>query len=737
MNIARAGRAVKREGSYSSPDAEFRPDIEGLRAFAVIVVILDHVVSWPSGGFIGVDVFFVISGFLITGILMRQYERTGRISFATFYTKRIKRILPVAVVVLLCTVLVSALLYFTPRSSEIASQGLSSLIFVENWHLIRLGTNYLGGDSGTSPLQHYWSLSVEEQFYVFWPWGILLVAAVSSRLRRRPALTTALAAVLGLLIVASFAWSVYETATRPSWSYFSFESRAFELATGALVYVVGRRVQLPSRWRPAVAVVGMLLLLASVFALSTATPFPGPGAALPVAGTGMIIVAGIGSTPTERARARFLVPLTNPVSRHLGKISYSLYLWHFPIIIFATSLWPAGGALVPLGALLLTFAISELSYRFIEKPARSARWRPRALTRLHWFRPVRRPLRLAALITAAFVLLALVHVASIGGQGESASAIPSAARLADEITAVPGKKESGTELQHELGSALHDTSWSSLVPDLDHTDDSDTALQTLQPYGCIHDVFDGPTDASRFREETANCSFGPPDASHTAVVLGDSIAISWMPAVIGALVPQGWRVTAAGYESCAANDSAAQERRLRPGFPDACSTARAAAEQQVVAMRPDLILVSSALGSFQRLLSGDVGASAQLEWRSGELSTLRRLAESGARIIVVGSPPESVPVEDCATRLTGPSSCEYSPGDDWKGKTAAEVSGVAIARAQGIDVDFIDTLDWFCTPAEECPALVGSTLVKIDNGHLSTDYSAQLSPLLAEALRQS
>jgi peptidoglycan/LPS O-acetylase OafA/YrhL len=231
--------SVEVRAEKALPVNTFRPDIQGLRALAVIVVILDHLFGWPSGGFVGVDVFFVISGFLITGLMLSEHQRTGQISWANFYRRRVRRIMPAAVVCLTLTVAASFLIYRTARFDSIRSDAIWSLFFGANWHYAEVGTDYLGSTGPVSPLQHFWSLSVEEQFYIIWPVvliGMLGVVGRPLRTRGRSA-NRALAAAMAAGVVGSFAWAVVDTATSPTWAYFSTFTRGWELAVGAMLAV--------------------------------------------------------------------------------------------------------------------------------------------------------------------------------------------------------------------------------------------------------------------------------------------------------------------------------------------------------------------------------------------------------------------------------------------------------------------------------------------------------------------
>ncbi|GGI37992.1 hypothetical protein GCM10010988_16750 [Cnuibacter physcomitrellae] len=365
----------------TTPRRALRPDIQGLRALAVVAVILDHAIGWPLGGFVGVDVFFVISGFLITGLLLRDVERTGRVSFRDFYAKRMRRILPAALVVLAITAAAGFVVFNVTRAWQTVWDAVYSLVFVANWHFAAQGTDYFHASDAVSPLQHFWSLSVEEQFYLVWPGLVMLLllvlpgalrpgaaasgsasAASASRMR---AVRIVVGIAAAIVVAASFGWAVLQTGSDPTVAYFSTLTRAWELALGAvLAAAVPLLLRLPSALRAVLGWAGLAGIVASFFLIDGgSTPFPGPWAALPVAATAVLIVGGVGG-----GRQRHLFPLTNPVSVFLGDMSYSLYLWHFPVIVFFAVLLPTPGPTTT-GIVLATIgALSLVSYFLVEQP---------------------------------------------------------------------------------------------------------------------------------------------------------------------------------------------------------------------------------------------------------------------------------------------------------------------------------------------------------------------------------
>ena len=342
---------------------QFRPDIEGLRAIAVGLVLLFHGYGHPfTGGYVGVDVFFVISGFLITSLLLREYTKTGRVSILGFYARRVRRILPASAAAVIATVLVSYHFLGFIAGNEIANDAKWTAVFAANIHFGLLGTDYLGSQLPPSPLQHMWSLGVEEQFYVVWP-GLFLLLVLFARRHR-----SALAAGLLVIIGASLVWSTIQTRSDATWAYFSPLTRAWELALGALVAVLALVV---SRAWPAwlielCSVVGLAFILVSAFTLNSSTHYPGSAVALPVVSAGLLIAAGCVNPATLVGRALAIRPM-----QWIGARSYSLYLWHWPILIIAEQrVRHPLSAIQNSGLLLAALVVTAFTYRLVENPVR-------------------------------------------------------------------------------------------------------------------------------------------------------------------------------------------------------------------------------------------------------------------------------------------------------------------------------------------------------------------------------
>ncbi|MFZ2241171.1 MAG: acyltransferase [Gordonia amarae] len=348
-----------------------RLDVQGLRAVAVLVVILNHLgVTGFGGGFVGVDVFFVISGYVITRMLLRDGEQRGGVRFLDFYAKRARRIVPAATLIIVLTVIAVFELTNFLRGARVLPDATAASLFLANVHFIATGSEYAMLGADPSPLQHYWSLAVEEQFYLVWPVVMALSMAVVAKVARfavRPALLT----VLAVVTVASYAHSIVLTADNATAAFYSPFTRFWELAIGCLVAVaepyVARRLAAPIA--TAIGWAGMIAVAVSVVRMSE-DGFPGAIAAVPVLGAAAVIVAG---TVPGRTGPATVLGMTVP--RYVGDISYSLYLVHWPICAVVAARFGADfSALTQVLLLLGTVAGSMAMYHLFEDPIRRSRF---------------------------------------------------------------------------------------------------------------------------------------------------------------------------------------------------------------------------------------------------------------------------------------------------------------------------------------------------------------------------
>ena len=341
-----------------------RTEIQALRAIAVLLVVTYHV--WPQAvpaGYVGVDVFFVISGFLITSLLLREVDRTGRLSVADFWARRARRILPAALTVLLACLAATIVLVPEHRWSQFLAEVGASTAYVQNWHLASDAVDYLAESNAASPVQHYWSLSVEEQFYLAWP--LLVLAGASVARGRRAAIGLLMAAAT----VLTLAYSIHATASNPEATYFATPARAWEFGAGGLLALLRPNDRVHEGLRCVFSWAGIAAIATAALAYGPTTAFPGLAAALPVAGAVAVIWAG---APVRRWSPTPVLRL--PPVQLTGNVSYSLYLWHLPLLVlapYATGRDVQGETRVVL--LMFVLVLAWLTKVLIEDPVRRGR----------------------------------------------------------------------------------------------------------------------------------------------------------------------------------------------------------------------------------------------------------------------------------------------------------------------------------------------------------------------------
>ncbi|MFF1252992.1 acyltransferase family protein [Pseudarthrobacter sp. NPDC058329] len=709
---------LKKRRSTAAPlKQNLRADIQGLRALAVVAVIADHMFHWPTGGFVGVDIFFVISGFLITGLLLREHERTGRISFLGFYRRRTQRILPAAFVVLVVTSIAAFVMFNAARASSVVHDAIWALFFSANWRFAIQGTDYFQATGPVSPLQHFWSLAVEEQFYFIWPWLMVLSFAILGVAKSGDARKgrVAVGVVMGAIVAASFFWSLGESADSPTMAYFSTFSRAWELGVGALLAVgAGLLNRIPAGVRSRLSWVGLAGIAASLFLINDSMAFPGPWAALPVFSTAVVIAAGTGGAVR--------VPvLTNPVSRYLGDVSYSLYLWHFPVIILA-DVFLEPGLLFFLTCLLLTGVFSTGSYHLVEQPFQKAPFlhryrhksdRQRAVEK--WWKQYSGRYQYGALGMLLITAIAVSGMALM----RSAPSAPTAAPVQPLVAQTPSPAETanpfgqvGQRLSQEIGGALAATVWPELNPSLD---DVLGKPQTPADVGRCQGAMPPPESA---------CTWGLATAPKTIVLVGDSTSSAYTKAFQDIIASKpDWKPIKKSMGGCRFVDLAFQNDVA--SIVEACPGRIEAAIDTINNIRPELVVITNGYKGTIRETGKPVTSA---EWNAALTRTLTKFAASAGKVVFLAPPPSGANIEDCYDRFSSPNDCLTTVESAWSSFVAAEQSA-----AKQFKAEVIDTRPLFCQ-ANRCPAFVGTTPVKVDHVHLTQAYVEKIAPAIDAAL---
>ncbi len=676
----------------------YRPDIQGLRAVAVLAVIADHFAGWPKGSFVGVDVFFVISGYLITGILVREFEARKTISFGGFYARRIKRILPAGLFVMGVTVCATRVLTGIDRYHFAAKDAIAAALFSANWHFAHTGINYFNQSLPPSPLQHYWSLSVEEQFYFVWPWLMLGLLVIGLRLRLWRHEHARLVAGLAIAVIsgASLAWAFAQTADSPRVAYFSTFDRAWELGLGALIAIAAPGIARAggragsrrggTRLRLLVAWAGLLAILASLVLVPTSSGVPAPWLLLPTLGTAAVLAAGAGLA------GRSLVPLTNPVSQYLGKISYSLYLWHFPVAVLIVTVVAQYSVAYWLAGLALIFGSAAASFHLLEDPARRGTWFVR--------RPGRLPIPAAGWLRYA---AACAATALVAGAGLLAVRSISPTRLVLGAPVVAGHTQDDP---HDcLGAAALDSR---------HRCAQTNSGDHVAPLpGELPDDTGGAYACYAYLGQRAHpCDYGSHrrDAIRVALV-GDSHAAALLAALEPQLDALNWRVTAYTGQTCA---------WLPAGLAPQC---RGLGEiQRALLRRRYAIVIATELRQYTNSVAQ-------------HLAAMRPVAATGTHIVVVEDDPAVAPAATACVIRIG-----YSPTGGCGTPVSAayrDPDRLALAAQRIPGARVIATRRFFCQDAF-CPATIGNVLVYRDTAaHVTASYARTLSPYLVQAIERA
>ncbi|MCP2637514.1 acyltransferase [Microbacterium sp. HD4P20] len=680
----------------------FRLDVQALRAVAIAAVVINHL--WPTrltGGYVGVDVFFVISGFLITGHLLREVAASGRIRLGAFYARRIRRLLPAALLVLaISAILVWAFLPY-PRWERNAAEIAASAGYVENWLLAGLSINYSALNDSASVAQHYWSLSVEEQFYLVWPlligFGVLACGRFFGQVGPH---RVVLALLLGVVVV-SFGASVAYTAAEPAQAYFVTFTRGWEFALGGVVAVAGSRIRMPRLVANLLALAGFAAVTVSAVVYGPETPFPGVAALLPVAGTAAIIAAGSGGHRLWHSSITDWRPV-----QWIGGISYSLYLWHWPLIVVAPFLLRAElNALTRIALLSSAVLLAWLTKLLVEDPGRE--WR-------FW--------RTSTRHSVILMLAGMGIVIALAGGLFGAYQLKSAADSPD--APIPSGACDGP-------AALSATSVC-----VDPFGPASTTYMTER-----NEYFHYPEECGETRPDTSQgelvpviiCDYSEGDADASEVwMVGDSHVQQWQGATFELAKQHGWRVTLAYRGHCPAADvayigfrSPATQEEV-----DACRRWSRGVSAAVVHARPDIVL--TAMASRQHLVDDGSGRSASEQFQDGLLADWNKWADAGVRVAPIADPPYNGEVRDPDCVVLN----QANPLECARPRVAAQPSDpivVAASRADRPGIQLIDLTDYFCD-ADTCYSVVGGVPVYYDADHLNLVYVRMLATAFGEAL---
>ena len=660
---------------------------------AVTLVVIFHV--WPerlTGGYVGVDVFFVISGYLITSHLLTQPPRTGR-DLGAFWARRIHRLLPAALTVLVVTAVVTRLLAPSTQWAGTAKEIIASALYVENWRLAASSVDYHAADAHPSPVQHYWSLSVEEQFYLLWPLIILAVAAAASRSGRG---TTAVArVVVGVVVLVSLAVSVAATVSSPASAYFITPTRVWELGIGGLVATTAslsssarlRTLAAPVAWA------GLAAVVAAGVTLTGETPFPGYVALLPVLGTAAVIWAGAQTavSPTGLLRSR-------PV-QWLDDVSYSVYLWHWPIVVLLP--FVSGGELGALdrsAVIVGTLVLAALTKTHVEDRFRHPRRGA----------PLRHSYRAAVAGMAVVTLVAGLQVLETGHRTAVAQE-----RLAEALGGEDPCLGAGSLVRGK--QACPQRAGGDLVPavDLAAEDKSDADVDR-----CFTDL---PFVGRR------TCTYG--DGPTQVALVGNSHAGHWLPALQVLAERNGWTITTYLVYQCTFSD--ARQRFPTQEASQGCYDYGQWVRERTSGDRYDLVVTS------ERQSVPVVGETPETTGPAavaGYATYLRQWAADGTNILVIKDPTSApMAVPDCFAANPDDHARCSGTRDEWvvDDPLAAAVDVVGLPTVRSVSFD-----DLVCGP-QTCDGAIGGVVAYYDRSHLTATYVTTMAPYMAAPIEEA
>ena len=723
-------RAARPSGAVGGH--RIRKDIEGLRAIAVFLVLPYHA-GWLlfPGGFVGVDIFFVISGFVITAQLLREADRDGHVSLGRFYARRAKRLLPAAGLVLVAT---AAMVYFLVPKIRWANTGgdiVASALYFINYHLSGRAVDYLNEDVAPSPVQHYWSLSVEEQFYFVWPLLVLLAIWVTNRMHRKstaatggpdadpaasrpPLFRPVLLVVVVSLSLISLAWSTYSAIEAPDRAYFDTTGRMWEFAAGTIVAILITRFdRFPQWFGAALAWTGLLMILAAGRFYDVGTTWPGAAALLPILGASFFIAGGAAAG----AKGPVLI-LGNRVVQFVGMLTYSLYLWHWPLLTVARERYD--GISVWAGMLIVVLCVipAWLSYKLVENPIRHSKF-----VSDH----VRVALGVGVVSTLVAVVAGLMLALGFANASSGGGDTPVNNPLAE-----PGAVQTQSASEPWSYDALPAPPLP--TPPTTYASLGDITPNPLSAIEDVPDLYDEGCQTAQDSAEVNVCTYGPDDADLTVAVVGDSKAAQWVPALQALTDEKKWKVTTYTKSACPFVDASVTLNG------EAYATCRDWGKDVLSRLtgdeKPDVVLTAQARRTAIVDEDGDPKDTSEDAMRAGMESYWTQLQDAGVTVVSLADTPQTFKeVYTCVSKEfeKDVTPCGY---DRQKG---VDASGLSVQReaAEEAKIPFLDMTDFVCPEGKTCPPIVGNILIYRQGSHITKTYVESLAPVLGQALENA
>lgn len=507
----------------------YRADIEGLRAVAILLVVACHArVPGFDGGFIGVDMFFVLSGYLITGLLVAEYNQSDRIDFVSFYVRRLRRLLPALLTMLAVTAFAAWWLLPINHQSDQAIAGVAASLWASNIHFSLAELEYFGAAAESNIYLHTWSLGVEEQFYLIWP--LLTIFLISRHKTAGPNRRVLFLGMLALLI-ASFLLNLLLMQLSSRYAFYLMPARAWQFTVGAIISIgASASVPVNRALREIAGVVGIALIAVSVALLDSNSPYPGVRAIAPTMAAACLIFAGIGVGETLITRV-----LSLGIMQSIGRVSYSWYLWHWPVLLLGASVMPVIDGLNKVLLVSLSLLLAVIAFALVEKPVRRNA------------NAIRNPV--------PFLYASLLVIAG------------TAAVLFSW----------GSTSRFEAGQANDDIASKAFK----------ISMPIIYQLGC---------DDWYHSDRVVACTFGSDVAPKTAVALGDSIGLQWFPALLKIFVSPDWRLIVLTKSSCPMVDRPIYYARIGREYTE-CAVWRQRVVSYLRDIRPQYVVLGSTHGA--------------------------------------------------------------------------------------------------------------------------------------------
>ncbi|MDM5335237.1 acyltransferase family protein [Ureibacillus composti] len=655
-------------GDLKVPIKKFRPEIEGVRTVAALLVAIYHI--WLGSVSGGVDVFFIVSGFLITTSLLSRIEKFGKINLLEYYLGLAKRLFPLAFTVLLFTTIVSVLIMPKAQWRQIISEVFSSTFYFQNWRLSFNSVDYLAQNNEASPLQHFWALSIQGQFYLTWPFIILLSYYIARKVLKTPVRKTLLA-VLIVIFTLSITYSVYITAVNQPWAYFDTFARAWEFSLGGILALLIPYLSFNKSMSMLIGWIGLAIICLTGILLPVSTVFPGFAALLPTSGVILILISAENSSRFGVNRLLGSKPFLL-----FGNISYGFYLWHFPLLIFYFA-YTGNETVTLLGGialLLMTFVLSLISTKVIEAPVRKINLKQSKIK--------------AISIVIAFMLPVLIANSSwrvyVEQSNESLKGIqsledyPGARSIFENISPTPGLEPfPSTALIKEDLPAFYN-----------------------QP-GCV----------SWQGSQVTKCSFGVlENPDYTIGLVGGSHSGHWFPALEQLTNELNIKIDVYNQDGCRFTDD-----DFGGILTESCMEWNRLVIEELQVNPPDLVFTTANVNNGDTIPEGYLSQWEKLEGIT-EIFAIR------------DNPRMKQDIPLCIEREKDDNNCSIS-----RDKALSEIPPWENTEVIPSNVTFGDLSDSFCDN-QTCPPVIGNVIVYRDKHHISTAYSRTLAPALKEQL---